>query len=150
MLIILSSQCPSPDIGAERLRPDTRVISLCIIVWWSDTQSTRACSGYTATRFLRNHLTAVTPPVIDNGTLLSRLKLSGTLRCCFCSQPLQQPTLDPSPSIALLCRLWKHMTILKMVIICIICIMCFMSIIVIMFNYCRMVKIDWISDSIQA
>ena len=138
--------------------PDTRVISLCIIVWCSDTQSTKACSGYTATRFLRNHFTAVTDWTSSwfgrrestMALLLSRLILSGTLGCCFCSQPLQQPTRDPSPSIALLCRLWKHMTILKMVIICIICIMCIMSIIVIMFNYCRMVKIDWISGCIRA
>ena len=58
---------------------------------------------------------------------------AGDRQRCFCclaryclvwvllfSQPLLQQKQDPSPSIAPLCRLWRRMTILRMVVICII------------------------------
>ena len=46
-------------------------------------------------------------------------KLSGMLGYCSFSQPLLEQTLDPKPSIAPLCRHWRHTTILRMVIIAI-------------------------------
>ena len=51
---------------------------------------------------------------------LCRQSQYGTLVCCSCSLLLLWPTLDPSPSIVPSYQRWKHMMILKMVIMCII------------------------------
>ncbi len=67
-----------------------------------------------------------------------RQRQSGMLVCCSCSLLLLWPTLDPSTSIVLSFQPWKHMMILKMVIMYIIhimCIMAFISIIAIILNY---------------
>ncbi len=131
MLIILSDNCPSSDIGDARFSPsvpNTRVISLCTIVWCWDTPSSLVCIGFTATRFLQKHSTAVTDWTLSwfgrqlstMELLLCRRKQSGMPEYCFCSQPLLRQTLGPSPSTVHLCRRWKHTTILKMVVSCII------------------------------
>ncbi len=57
--------------------------------------------------------------------------LSGMLWFCCCSQHLLQRTLDPSPSNVHLYRRWKHMTILRMVIVSIITLILYMWIMLI-------------------
>jgi hypothetical protein len=109
-------------------QPNIRVILLCIIVWFLDTLSTKVISGYTATRSLQSHSMGVIDwtlswfgrPESIMGPSLCRLQLYGMLECYFYFLPLLWQTLDPSPLIVLLCQRWKHMTILRMVIVSII------------------------------
>jgi hypothetical protein len=72
-------------------------------------------------------LTAVTawtssfrPPGIDHGAFVVSPSTVWYARVLLLFLPLQQQTLDPSPSNVTLCRLWKHTTILRTVIICVI------------------------------
>ena len=88
----------------------------------------------------------------------------GMLVYCSCSLLLLWPTLDPSPSIVPSFQPWKHMMILKMVIICIIHIIAIIAIIALKLrydnyshycNYCwvlsfRLVGVCWISCGIRA
>jgi hypothetical protein len=56
MIIILSGNCPSSDIGHARINPTQG--SFCAVQLFG--AGTRVCSGYTATHFLRKRFTAVT------------------------------------------------------------------------------------------
>ena len=120
-----------------------KAILLCSIVWCWATPSTRVCSGFTAIRFRRKCSTAViewTPSWFGRRASTMELSLcrqsqSGMLVYCSCSLLLLWRTLDPSPSIVPSCQSWKHMTILKMVIICIIHIIAIIAIISIYLHY---------------
>ena len=96
---------------------------------------------------------------------LYRQSQSGMLVSCSCSLLLLWPTLDPSPSIVPSFQPWKHMMILKMVIIFIIHIIAIIAIICICLHYenyayyinycwmiiaCRMVGVCWIACGIRA
>jgi hypothetical protein len=84
MTIILSGECPSADIGAARIGQTQGTSCLVQLLgartpWQQLSSSTKVCSGYTATRFLRNRFTAVTvwispvmirPPGIDHGAFV--------------------------------------------------------------------------------
>jgi hypothetical protein len=90
------------------------------------------CSGFTATRFLRNRFLAVNGdslpgPRHDLGRRVSTMQPSwcrqiqfGMHGFCSYSQPHHKPTPDPKRLTVHSCQCWKHMTILKMVIIVII------------------------------
>jgi hypothetical protein len=157
-------------------RPNARAILPCSIVWCWGTPSTGVCSGFTAIRFRRKGSTEVIEWIPSwfgrrASTLeisLCRQSQSDMLVYCSCSLPLLWPTLDPSPSIVPSYQPWKHMTILKMVVIIhIIHIILIISIICSTWhnnnyayysfycNYCwllscRMVEICWISGGILA
>ena len=72
--------------GSRKNQPNplARIISLCIIVWCLVTPSTKVCSGYTATCFLRNRSTAftdwVTGPCLDSASWNRQCRNS---RICF-------------------------------------------------------------------
>ncbi len=151
-------------------RPNARAIFPCSIVWWWGTPSTGVCSGFTAIRFRRKCSTEViewTPSWFGRRASTMELSLchqsqSGMLVYCSCSLLLLWPTLDPSPLIVPSYQPWKHMMILKMVIMYIIHMISIISIICGMWHYntyayysfycnycwllyCRMVGICWIS-----
>ena len=137
-------------------QPNVRVILLCIIVWFLDTLSTKVFSGYTATRSLQSHSMGVIDwtlswfgrPESIMGPSLCRLQLYGMLECYFYFLPLLWQTLDPSPLIVLLCQRWKHMTILRMVIMHLILFMSIMDIMSIILIMCIAVWLELIGSQI--
>ena len=143
---------------------NARAILHCSIAWCWVTPSTRVCSGYTAIHFRRKCSMEVikwTSSWFGRRASIMELSLcrqsqSGMLVYCCCSLLLLWPTLDPSPSIVPSYQPWKHMMILKMVIMCIIhiisifAIMCFMASYVHYGNYayysyyCNYLLIAWL------
>ncbi len=105
--------------------PNTRVISLCTIVWCWNTPSLKACNVFNATHFRQSRSMAVTAwtlswfgrPESKMEPSWSGLILSGMLGSCSYSPPRQQQTQAPSRSLGTSCRGLRHMTIRKMVII---------------------------------
>ena len=105
-------------------RPNARAILLCTIVWCWGTPSTRECSGFTAVRFRQKCFTEVIEWTSSwfgrRASIMERSwcrqSPSGMLESCSCSLLLLWPTLDPSPLIVPSFQPWKHMMILKMVI----------------------------------
>ncbi len=105
-------------------------ILLCSIVWWSETPSSRACSEFTAIRFLRSSSMAVIDWTSSwHGRRVSIMELSlsrpiqfGMLVYCCCSQLVlwRTRTLAPSPSNVPSSPPWKPTMILTMVIMSII------------------------------
>jgi hypothetical protein len=66
----------------------------------------------------RLDLVMIRPPGKENGAVLWSRKIQfGTHRFCSLSLPPHKPTPGPNHLTVLSCRRWKHMTILRMVII---------------------------------
>jgi hypothetical protein len=118
-------------------RPNARGISPCIIVWCWDTPRAKVCNGYTATRFLRSRFTAVTAWTSSwFGRRVSTMEHSwcrqiqfGMQGFCSFSLPHRKPTPVWKRLSVHSCRRWKHMTILRMVVVSIISLILFMWII---------------------
>ncbi len=102
-----------------------RAISDYTTVWCLATPCTMVCSGFTATRSLRNYSTAATNwTLLWFGLQVLTMVLSwsheiqfGTHGFCSFSLPQHKPTLGPNRLSVLSCQRWKHITILRMVII---------------------------------
>jgi len=130
-------------------RPNARAILPCSIVWCWGTPSTGVCSWFTAIRFRQKCSTEViewTSSWFGRRASIMELSLcrqsqSGMLVYCSCSLLLLWPTLDQSLSIVPSYQPWKHMMILKMVIILLICFMSIMRIIaiIVIIAYCFVV-----------
>ncbi len=120
-----------------------RATSHYTTVWCLTTPSTMVFSGFTATRSLRNHFTAVTDwTSLWLGLQVLTMVLSwlrqiqfGTHRFCSFSLPPHKPTRGPNRLTVLSCRRWKHMTILRRVIIDIIVIVVIIVCIFVILNY---------------
>jgi hypothetical protein len=120
-------KCTAWGIWIERLssaQGPLRTIQL-FGVWPHQVQWCALCSGFTATRSLRNHFTAVTNwtslwfglQVLKMVLSWSRQIQCGTHGFCSFSLPPHKPTPDPNRLTVLSCRRWKHITILRMVFI---------------------------------
>ena len=159
----------SSEHWSYKSRRNARAILLCTIVWCWGTPSTRVCSGFTAIRFrLKCFMEVIAWTSSWFGRRASIMELSscrqipsGMLASCSCSLLPLWPTLDPSPLIAPSFQPWKHMMILKMVIIRIIhviSIKIYYAYYAYYCNYCnyclwlfcRMVGVCWIPGAIRA
>jgi hypothetical protein len=88
----------------------------------------------------RLDLVMILPPGIDNGAFVVTPDSVWYARVCSFSLPQHKPTPGPNRLTVLSCRRWKHMTILRMVIMDIIVIIVIIAFIFVLFNnynYCH-------------
>ncbi len=97
------------------------------------------CNPFPAKPLYGSHrldLVMIRPPGIDNGAFVVTPDSVWYARVLLLSLPPHKPTQGPNRLTVLSCRRWKHMTILRMVIIDIIVIIVFVAFIFVLFNYC--------------
>ncbi len=142
MTYILSGYCPPWDIEASRVGKTQGPFALFngLVLGHTKYKGVQRvyCNPFPSKMFYGSH--RMDPSWFGRLASIMELSLyhqtqSGMLVYCSCSLLLLWPTLDPSPSIVPSFQPWKHMLILKMVIICIIHIISIISIICIYLHY---------------